>query len=141
MRSLGEDLSAAQLQALLADAGADNHSSGGISFPQLIKLLAGRMAARKGGTSSSGDSKPADVGQAAAGVSELAVGGGAGSPVERLGLHDPWLSQRSLRQGMFSLGDMARMRRFTQKLLSGEWLCWWLRHEQLVATTIAARQH
>ena len=41
---------------------------------------------------------------------------------ERLWEYDPFLPPRWLRQGVFSLGNLSRMRRFTQKLLSGGWL-------------------
>ena len=43
--------------------------------------------------------------------------------VRELWQYEPWLSARSLRRGVFSLGDTARMRRFTHKLLSGEAVC------------------
>ncbi|KAL4442767.1 hypothetical protein ABPG77_006761 [Micractinium sp. CCAP 211/92] len=40
--------------------------------------------------------------------------------VQRLWQHQPFLLQRSLERGLFSLGDRARMRRFAHKLLSGQ---------------------
>ncbi|PRW51157.1 hypothetical protein C2E21_5422 [Chlorella sorokiniana] len=40
--------------------------------------------------------------------------------VQRLWQYQPFLSQRSLRRGLYSLGDPARMRRFVHKLLSGD---------------------
>ena len=39
--------------------------------------------------------------------------------VQRFWQYEPWLPPRSIRQGLFSLGEPARMRRFVDKLLSG----------------------
>ena len=39
--------------------------------------------------------------------------------VQRMWQYTPFLSQRSLRRGLYSIGDPARMRRFVHKLLSG----------------------
>ncbi|KAI7846460.1 hypothetical protein COHA_000070 [Chlorella ohadii] len=40
--------------------------------------------------------------------------------VQQMWQYQPFLSQRSLRRGLYSLGDPARMRRFVHKLLSGD---------------------
>lgn len=39
--------------------------------------------------------------------------------MRRMWQYQPFLSQRSLRRGLYSLGEQARMRRFVHKLLSG----------------------
>lgn len=39
--------------------------------------------------------------------------------MKRLWEYDPFLSPRSLRQGLYSVGEPSRMRRFVHKLLSG----------------------
>lgn len=39
---------------------------------------------------------------------------------ERLWQYDPFLPERSLRQGIYSMGEGSRMRRFTDKLLAGK---------------------
>lgn len=40
--------------------------------------------------------------------------------VQHMWQYTPFLSQRSLRRGLYSIGDPARMRRFVHKLLSGD---------------------